>query len=81
LSKIENDRMRPSAAAITQLAQVLGANLDELLSLAGRLPNDLEQTLTGSSGARAFFRSARELNLNESDWKKMLEELERKKRK
>lgn len=76
LSKIENDRMRPSSVAIAQLAEVLGADLDELMALAGRLPDDIEGTLTGSSGARAFFRSAHDLNLSEADWKSLLQALQ-----
>lgn len=80
LSKIENDRMRPSVAVITRLAEILQADLDELLALAGRLPKDIGKTLTESSAARAFFRSAQELNLSEADWKKLLAELERRKR-
>lgn len=80
LSKIENDRMLPSAVAINQLAQVLGADVDELLALAGRIPQDVGKTLTESSGARAFFRSAQELNLSEADWLKLLANLEKKKR-
>lgn len=80
LSKIENDRMKPSIAAITQLAHVLGADADELLALAGRLPKNLGKALTESSGARAFLRSAQELNLSEADWKKLLAELERRKK-
>ena len=36
LSKIENRLRRPSKVAIYQLAKVLGADVDELLGLAGR---------------------------------------------
>jgi len=80
LSKIENDRMPPpSKPAILQLAVELDADSDELLYLAGRVPTDIEQTLTESEGARAFYRSAIKYHLNEQDWQELLQELERRK--
>ncbi len=82
LSKIENDRMPPpSTAAILQLAQELETDSDELLALAGKAPPDLGQALKESEGARTFFRSAQNLNLSEADWQKLLEYLERTKKK
>lgn len=80
LSKIENDRMPPpSKAAILQLAIELDTDSDELLYLAGRVPTDIEQTLTKSEGARAFYRSAIKYRLDEQDWHKLLEDLKRRK--
>jgi transcriptional regulator with XRE-family HTH domain len=38
LSKIENDRLVPSAAVILALAAELNGNSDELLALAGKAP-------------------------------------------
>ena len=78
LSKIENDRLPPpSTAAILQLAAALDANSDELLALAGKAPPDMGETLKKSAGARAFYRSATNLNLSEEDWKKLIEKLKR----
>jgi len=79
LSKIENRLGRPSALVIAQLAHVLGVEADELLALAGRISNDVTKLLTESSGARALFRYAGEMNLSENDWQALLEALERKK--
>ena len=80
LSKIENDRLPPpSVPAILQLAAVLGADSDELLALAGKAPPDVGDTLRSSPGARAFFRSATNLDLSEEDWKKLLDRLKREK--
>jgi transcriptional regulator with XRE-family HTH domain len=79
LSKIENDKMKPSALVINQLAEVLKTDLDELMILAGRLPEDFESTLSSSSGARAFFRSVRDKSLTEEQWKNLLDTLEDKK--
>lgn len=81
LSKIENEKMRPpSAEAIEKLAKELGANSDELLALAGKVPQDLGETLKTSKGARMFYRSAKDMNLSEEDWKKLLQELKRRKK-
>lgn len=80
LSKIENDRLPPpSAAAIRQLAAVLESNADDLMALAGKPPLDLGRTLQDSPAARAFFRSARDLNLTEEDWRQLVKQMKEKK--
>lgn len=76
LSKIENERMPPpSIQAISQLADVLGADADELIALAGKTPPDLGATLKESPAARAFFRSVRDLNLSDDQWQLLLDKL------
>lgn len=80
LSKIENDHLPPpSVSAILQLAAVLGANSDDLLALAGKAPPELGQTLKQSRGARVFFRSARDMDLSEDDWERLIERLKERK--
>jgi transcriptional regulator with XRE-family HTH domain len=76
LSKIENDRLPPpSTMAIMQLAKELDTHSDELLALAGKAPLDLGQMLKESEAARLFYRSAKNLNLSEDEWKELLEYL------
>lgn len=76
LSKIENDKLPPpSTMAIMQLAKELDTHSDELLALAGKAPLDLGQTLKESEAARLFYRSAKNLNLSEAEWKELLEYL------
>jgi transcriptional regulator with XRE-family HTH domain len=78
LSKIENDRLPPpSVLAIVQLAAELDADSDELLALGGKAPPDVGEAFKKSAGARAFFRSAINLNLSEEEWKRLLENLEK----
>ena len=79
LSKIENSKTPPpSVAVIKQLAEVLEADAYELITLAGKVPPDLRETLKESSeAARAFFRSAFDADLKDEDWKGLLEELKR----
>jgi HTH-type transcriptional regulator, competence development regulator len=49
LSKLENGRLDPpSAETIVKLAQALGANPDELLLLAHKVPQDLIPVITRS---------------------------------
>jgi transcriptional regulator with XRE-family HTH domain len=82
LSKIENDRLEhpPSAAALIALATELKADSDELLALAGKAPPDVGDMLQKSQGARMFFRSAISTRLSEEDWKRLAEEIQKKKK-
>ena len=75
LSKIENNRLVPSAAVILALASELQGDSDELLALAGKAPADVGDMLKQSEGARMFFRSAMSRQLSEDDWKKLLREI------
>ena len=81
LSKIENDRLVPSAAVILALAAELKGDSDELLALAGKAPADVGDMLKKSEGARMFFRSALSTQLSEKDWENLLQAIERKKKK
>lgn len=81
LSKIENDRLEhpPSASALIALAAELKTDSDELLALAGKAPPDVGELLKKSQGARMFFRSAMSTRLSEEDWKRLLEENQKRK--
>jgi HTH-type transcriptional regulator, competence development regulator len=66
LSKIETGRMDPPAAdTIVKLARALGANPDELLLLANKVPEDLTPVITQSPWWPAFIRSIRDLTDDE----------------
>lgn len=81
LSKIENDKMGPPAADnISKLAELLGADSDELLALAGKVPQGLGETLKKSEGARMFYRSTKDMDLSEADWQKLLQDLKSRKK-
>jgi len=78
LSKIENDKTPPpSVALILELAHVLDADPNELITLAGKAPPGMKETLKESESARTFFRSAFDADLTEEDWKKLSQELKR----
>jgi HTH-type transcriptional regulator, competence development regulator len=62
LSKLENGRLDPPAAdTIVRLADALGADADELLLLAGKVPQDLVPLITRSPQWPAFLRSIGDL--------------------
>ena len=78
LSKIEKARLPPpSAKAVIALATVLDTDADDLLALSGKTPPDMGEKLMESPGARAFFRSAVDMDLSEKDWYRLLDELTR----
>jgi transcriptional regulator with XRE-family HTH domain len=65
LSRIEtNEEKTPPAEKVIQtLANLLGDNFDELMSLAGRIPTDVTEYFTKDPGLPAFLRTAREKGL------------------
>jgi transcriptional regulator with XRE-family HTH domain len=66
LSKIENDKMSPpSQETIRKLAEELEADLDELLILANRVPDDVKEVITKSREHPAFLREIQDLDEEE----------------
>lgn len=63
LSKIETGRLPPPAQdTIHRLALALGASPDELLVLAGKVPDDVRSAITRSVEIPAFLRQIRDLD-------------------
>jgi len=78
ISKVENDRLPPPAAdTIVKICEVLDVPSDELLSLTGKIPTKVKKMLSSSPSAIGFIQQAYEMNLTESDWEKMVQELKR----
>lgn len=58
VSKIENDRSPPpSASTIERIATELAADKDELLALAGKVPDDIQEMFRRDPSAISLFRS------------------------
>lgn len=76
LSKIENGRIpyTPAVDTIRQLADVLKVDSLELLTLADKLPKELE-ALRGNTQARRFFDRAAKV-ASPGDWEAFLDLLE-----
>jgi transcriptional regulator with XRE-family HTH domain len=76
LSKIENERIpyTPAVKTIRQLADALKVDSMELLTLADKLPKELE-VLKGNKQARRFFDRATKV-ASPGDWEAFLDLLE-----
>jgi transcriptional regulator with XRE-family HTH domain len=70
LSDIENDRRVPSEQVMTSLASTLQLDLDELMTLAGRLGSESERLLRTPAAATLFRKLSK---LPEEDAAKALE--------
>lgn len=79
ISKIENGKMPPPRKdVIERFAKILGADLNELLSLTGEFPEALKEKINNSEAVRQFiYRYA--LNLSEKDWEKIVANIEKEK--
>jgi transcriptional regulator with XRE-family HTH domain len=77
LSKIETGKLQymPAADTIRKLAELLGANPLELLSLADKLPPELNQ-ISDVPAARRFMERAQRV-ASPQDWEALLDVLER----
>lgn len=76
LSKIENDRIpyTPAVVTIRELARVLKVDAIEFLTLANKLPRELEP-LRANQEARRFFDRAAKV-ASPDDWEALLDLLE-----
>ena len=81
LSKIENRRVEPPSEAVLksisrELAEVLDQDeielADELITLAGKIPTDLAETLSRNPGAVRFLRSLGEDVRSPAEWQKLI---------
>jgi len=74
LSKIEVGRSAPpSEEVIRHIAQVLDADEDELINLAGKVPKDLKAVLEESPQAVELLRVLSERKLPDETYRQMLE--------
>ena len=74
LSKIEGSRSAPpSEEVIRHIAQVLDADEDELINLAGKVPKDLKAVLEESPQAVELLRVLSERKLPNETYRQMLD--------
>lgn len=74
LSKIEGGRLDPpSEVIIRRIAQVLEADEDELINLAGKVPKDLKAVLEESPQAVELLRVLSERKLPDEAYRRMLD--------
>jgi transcriptional regulator with XRE-family HTH domain len=74
LSRIETcqEASPPAEKVIRGLADLLQDKFDELMQLAGRVPEDVEDVIKGDPDMPAFLRTAREKNVSGAELMKML---------
>ncbi len=74
LSKIEGGRLDPPSEVIIQrIAQVLEADEDELINLAGKVPKDLKAVLEESPQAVELLRVLSERKLPDETYRRMFD--------
>ena len=81
LSKIENGRVDPPSEAVLksvskELAEALGRDAtelaDELITLAGKIPSDLAETLVRNPQAVRFLRSIGDDVRSPAEWQRLM---------
>lgn len=73
LSKIENDRLPPPAEeTIHKIAVALGADADELLLLAKKIPSDLADSLTRNPQRVELLRSMEGKVYTRDEWRELM---------
>jgi transcriptional regulator with XRE-family HTH domain len=78
ISKLENDRLPPPAAdTVVKICEVLNIEPNELLALTGKLPSDVQSSVSTSESAQRFLREAQGLALSEEEWDSMIHSLRR----
>lgn len=72
ISKLENNRLPPPAAdTVVQLCRIIGISPEELLALTGKIPSEIQQTVSSSPAAQKFLREAQRMKLSEGEWKRI----------
>lgn len=80
VSKIENDRtMRsPAESTIRKIAEVLGTDSEELILLANKIPQNLQETIVQDTLAVDFLRTVPKFSMDErEEVRKFIERIER----
>ena len=76
LSKLENDRISPPAAdTVVAICHALGIDPEELLALTGKIPSDIQKTVSTSVGAQTFLREVQRMSLTDDEWQVLTKEL------
>ena len=76
ISKVENGRLPPpSADTIVAICTVFGINAETLLALTGKIPSEVQKTVSGSRAAQEFLREAQQLGVTDAEWEQMMRSL------
>ena len=74
LSRIETNEEKtpPGEEVLERVAEVLHDSIDELMSLAGRVPADVKDFITKDPGLPQFLRTVRERGYSSDDLQRLL---------
>lgn len=76
ISKVENGRIPPPAAdTIVAICQVLKIPPEELLALTGKIPSEVQQTVSTSKAAQEFLREVQRMGLTDDEWQRVTKSL------
>jgi HTH-type transcriptional regulator, competence development regulator len=77
ISRLERDEdVRPSEETVKEMARLLGADVNELLAMAGRVSSDIQEIIRKHpKELAAFLRTADNKNLQPEDWEKLTQNL------
>jgi transcriptional regulator with XRE-family HTH domain len=77
ISKIENDRLPPPAAdTVVTICKILNVPPEQLLSLTGKIPTEIQQMVSSSPAAQEFLRDAKNLGISDEEWHKLSDTLQ-----
>jgi transcriptional regulator with XRE-family HTH domain len=76
LSRIEtaDEKTPPAEDVIRKLATLLNDDFDQLMQLAGRVPEDVEKVINADPTMPAFLRTAKQHKLSGEDLTKIIEQ-------
>jgi transcriptional regulator with XRE-family HTH domain len=78
ISKLENGRLPPpSADTVLAICRVLGIPAEDLLALTGKIPTQVQQTLSASKTAQRFLLEAQRMGLTDEEWSDLTQSLQR----
>lgn len=78
VSKVENDRLPPPAAdTILKICEAMGISPNELLATTGKIPTQIQKSVSGSPAAIQFLRHAHDMQLTDEEWEELSGQLKR----
>lgn len=76
ISKLENGRLpAPAADTVVSMCRVLQIPADDMLALTGKIPSNVQRTVSTSRVAQQFLHEAQKMQLTDEQWGRMVQTL------
>jgi HTH-type transcriptional regulator, competence development regulator len=75
ISKVENGRVPPPAADTVVMCRVIGVAPEGFLARIGKLPSQVQQTVSSSPEAQKFLSEAQRLEITDAEWEQLTRDL------